>query len=117
MKKIRVFSTALTMALAMCGMAHAQNAGTTSPDSGTMSSDTNGSTTMPADLVPSSSVSTSGTSSSVSADTNAYSQQRAPTRSEVKAETAALVRSGMIPHGELSTAFQDKGAQIGSTPF
>jgi hypothetical protein len=119
--KIHAVSAALVAALALAGTAHAQSSSTT-PDSGsstapagTMSNDVNGSTTMPAEVVPGS-VNASGTSSAQ--DTVRYvPDTRIPMRSEVKAEAASMARSGLIPHGELSTAYQDKGAQLGSTPY
>jgi len=111
---------AALVALALAGGAWAQSSSTT-PDtgstssSGTISNDTNGSTTMPAEVVPGS-VNASGTSSAQ--DTVRYvPDTRIPTRSEVRAEAASMARSGLIPHGELSTAYQDKGAQLGSTPY
>lgn len=117
--KIHAVSTALVAAFALAGGAYAQSSSTT-PDSGTapsgtISNDTNGSTTMPAEVVPGS-VNASGTSSAQ--DTVRYvPDSRIPTRGEVKAEAASMARSGLIPHGELSTAYQDKGAQLGSTPY
>jgi len=108
---------ALVAVLALAGAAQAQQS--TAPagrgDPGTMSSDTNGSTTMPADIVPGS-VGASGTSSR---DGTPYytPELRMPTRDEVKAEAASMTRAGTIARGELSTAFQDRGAQLGSTPY
>jgi hypothetical protein len=116
--KIHAVSAALAaVTLALAGTAQAQSSSTT-PDSGvlpagTMSNDTNGSTTMPAEIVPGS-VGSSGTSS---ASVQAVPDTRIPTRNEVRVEAASMVRAGLIPHGELSTAYQDKGAQIGSTPY
>ena len=119
--KIRPFVT-LAAALALCGTVQAQ-----SSNSGGTASDPENSATMPAEVVPpaagsdtdngmsnSSSTSSSGTSS---ATTSASPDYAMPTRAEVRAETKAMMRAGTIPHGELSTAYQDKGAQIGSTPF
>lgn len=109
---------ALAAALALAGTAYAQ-ADTGSPagarTTGTMSSDTNGSTTMPAEIVPGS----VGSSGTASAQGTLYHtpELRMPTRGEVKGEAASMTRAGSIPRGELSTAFQDKGAQLGSTPF
>jgi hypothetical protein len=38
-------------------------------------------------------------------------------RSEVRAETRAAMRENQIPHGEMSTPEQDKGAQHSMTPL
>jgi hypothetical protein len=123
MKKIHTAAAALVAAFALAGGAFAQTAPDASagtPDEGAMSNDTNGSTTMPAEVVPGS-VGASGTSSAMPAESTArpsyVMDQRIPTRNEVKVEAASMARAGMIPHGELSTAFQDRGAQLGSTPY
>ncbi len=111
----------LLAALSVCGAAAAQSTtnGTSDPNTGTTHFDTSGSATLPADLVPpamTGPTSTSGTSAA--SGTPRYSADfHIPTRNEVRAEAAAMVRAGTIPRGELSTAFQDKGAQLGSTPF
>lgn len=121
MKKIPAVSLALAAALALAGGAQAQSSSTT-PDngaatesSGTLGNDTNGSTTMPAEVVPGS-VNASGTSAA-QGTVQYVPDERIPTRAEVRAEAASMARDGSIPHGELSTAHQDKGAQLGSTPY
>jgi hypothetical protein len=124
--KLHTLAAAIAATLALCGTAQAQSTSdsTSGTSTGTMSSDVNGSSTMPAEVVapgtlgtPSATTtSTSGTSSA--AGMPHYTTETViPTRNEVKVEAASMVRAGTIPHGELSTAYQDKGAQIGSTPF
>ncbi len=109
---------ALAAALTLAGAVSAQgntSPATDAPNPGTMSTDTNGSTTMPAEIVPGS-VGSSGTSHR--GGTLYYTPElRMPTRGEVKAEAASMTRAGTIARGELSTAFQDKGAQLGSNPY
>lgn len=121
MSKTPVLAAALVATFALCG-AHAQSStGGTDSATGVNGTGHAGDASMPAEIVPPTSadvVSGSGTSSAQPAAVYHYSPEyRMPTRQEVKNETQAMVRSGLIPHGEASTAFQDRGAQVGSTPF
>jgi hypothetical protein len=119
---------ALVVALG-CGGALAQAPhGDTDTGTGANGTGHSGDASMPAEIVPPTATDTptmgsvggSGTASdsaaapAVATGTPSYQM---PTRAEVRAETAPLVRSGLIPHGELSSAFQDKGGQVGATPF
>jgi hypothetical protein len=122
--KVHAIAAAIAATFALCGAAQAQSTSSGSSGTGTMSSDVNGSSTMPAEVVApdtlgtsgASATSTSGTSSATGLPHNT-TETVIPTRNEVKAETSSMVRAGTIPRGELSTAFQDKGAELGSTPF
>ncbi|MED5617850.1 hypothetical protein [Ideonella sp. BN130291] len=120
--KLHTLAAAVAATLALCGAAQAQSTSGTS--TGTMSSDVNGSSTMPAEVVapgtlgtPSSSATSTSGTSSASGLPHHTTETMIPTRNEVKVEAASMVRAGTIPRGELSTAYQDKGAQLGSTPF
>jgi len=124
MNKIHTVAATFAAAFALASGACAQtSSGATPPsdDKGAIGTDTSGSRAMPAEVVPDSvrgpgtSTSTSGTESSAAPSYTI--NQRIPTRAEVRAEAASMSRAGMIPRGELSTAFQDRGAQIGSTPY
>jgi hypothetical protein len=125
MNKILTMAATFAAALALAGGAWAQaSSGDTPPsgDKGAIGTDANGSRAMPAEVVPDSMMGATGTSTSSSGTESSAApsytiDQRIPTRAEVRAEAASMSRSGMIPRGELSTAFQDRGAQIGSTPY
>ena len=45
----------------------------------------------------------------------AIQTEGAVTRSDVRAETRSAMRANLIPHGELTTPEQDKGAERGMT--
>jgi hypothetical protein len=55
---------------------------------------------------------------SITTSTTIYQRAEMPSeRGEVKAETLSAMRSSQIPHGELSTPEQDKGAERGLSPL
>ena len=120
--KMSIAAAAAVTTLALCGVAQAQSTTSGDTPAGTMNSDPASSTTMPAEIVPprmtdDTTTGTPATSNSETTSAAPSTNTYIPTREEVKAETRSMVRSGSIPHGEQSTAHQNRGAQIGSPPF
>jgi len=117
--KIHTLAAVATAILALAGTAQAQSSSGSSGGQTTVAPpEESNKSTLPPDQIPDGHsltiVNTSGTGD-VSVTT--VSTERIPTRAEVRAETKAMARSGTIPHGELSNAHQDKGGEMGATPF
>lgn len=119
--KIHTFAAVATAVLALAGTAHAQSAsGSSSGGQNSVGAppEESNKSTLPPDQIPDGhSLTIVNTSGTGDVNVTTISTERIPTRAEVRAETRAMARSGSIPHGELSNAHQDKGGEIGATPF